>query len=103
MNQDQVISSLVGHAIILTAHLANEVCIQTNGQFIVPENDYLEIVKEFQFRLSKRIMPVKSEQDLKEESKKYIAELIKNSTKGTEDGLSDGGDSKNSNDSATNT
>jgi hypothetical protein len=85
MNQEQIISNLISNSILMTAHLANEVCIQTNGVSIIPETDYLYIVKEFQVRLAKRIIPVKSQDDVKDEARKFITELLSKLTKGVED------------------
>ena len=89
MNQNEVISGLVANAIITTAQLANELCIQTKGEFIIPEADYLHLVKDFQYRIAKRIMPLKTSQELKEEATKFIKELLEIS-KGREDNGNDG-------------
>ena len=90
MNQNEIISGLVANAILTTAQLANELCIQTKGEFIIPEADYLHIVKEFQYRIAKRIMPIKTSDDLKDEATKYIKELLEIS-KGSENGSSSDG------------
>lgn len=81
MNQNEIIQGLVANSILLTAHIANEVSIQTKGESIVPEQDYLHLVKEFQVRIAKRIMPIRTQEDLKEEAKKFVTELIENSNK----------------------
>ena len=81
---NEIIQSLIGNAIITTAYLANELCIQTNGQNIIPEEDYLYIVKDFQTIISKRIMPMKGPQDIKEEAQKYIKGLLLRLTKESE-------------------
>jgi hypothetical protein len=91
MNQNEIIGQLVANSIILTAQLANEVCIQTRGEFIVPESDYIHLVKEFQVRLAKRLMPVKTNADVKEEASKFISELLsKNSQEDATNELSNG-------------
>jgi hypothetical protein len=90
MNQNEILSGLIANAVIITAHLANEICVQTQGQYIIPEEDYLHLVKDFQVSLAKRIMPVKSRDDIKEEAKKFITALMESFKKGDEDGLSDG-------------
>jgi hypothetical protein len=87
---NEIIQSLIGNAIITTAYLANELCIQTSGQNIIPEEDYLYIVKDFQTVISKRIMPVKSQDDIKEEAKKYIKELLSRLTKESENESTNG-------------
>lgn len=91
MNQGEIVQNLIANAIMLTAQLANEVTIQTKGEFLVPESDYLHLVKEFQVRLAKRIMPVRTQEDIKEEAKKFIAEIIKNSQSEDNSGTSDSG------------
>jgi hypothetical protein len=92
MAHDEVISNLIGNAILLTAQLANEFCIQTKGEFIIPEADYLHLVKDFQVRVSKRIMPVRTQEDLKSEATKYVTELLEKSKKeNTHDGINEQG------------
>lgn len=90
MNQEQILSNLIANSIVMTAHLANEICIQTNGAFIIPETDYLYIVKEFQVKLAKRLMPVKSQEDIKDEAKKFITDLLSKLTKENENESSNG-------------
>ena len=94
MNQNEVLSGLITNAILMTAQLANEVCIQTKGEFLVPETDYLHLVKEFQYRIAKRIMPIQTQDDLKEEARKYILEIIEASRKGEQDANNDSGKSE---------
>jgi hypothetical protein len=76
MNQNEIITSLIANSIITTASIANEISIQTKGEYIIPESDYLHIVKEFQVRLSKRIMPLVTQDDLRGEVKSYVEGLL---------------------------
>lgn len=76
---EQIAMNLVSNAIVTTAMLANEMNIQTKGEFLIPEEDYLHYVKAFQFKLSKRLVPIQSKEDLKLEAKAYIAEILKSS------------------------
>jgi hypothetical protein len=76
IQQQQHLSSLIGNAIVTTAVLCNEISIQTDGKFILPEEDYLLLVKDFQTVLSKRLMPVKSSLDVKEEARKFVKDLV---------------------------
>jgi hypothetical protein len=79
---------MVANAVLTTALLANEICIQTKGEFVLQEEDYIVVVKNFQVALSRKIMPVKTQADLKEEAKKYIADLLKQLSSGVENGES---------------
>ena len=89
INQVPSHEMIVGNAILTTALLANEVCVQTKGEFILQEEDYIYVVKNFQVALSKKIMPVKTQEELKQEAKKYISELlIQLSSNGEENGES---------------
>lgn len=74
---EQILAEVISNSIITTAILANEMCIQSNGLYILPEVDYLYYVKDFQFKISRRLMPIKNQEDLKLEAKAYISEIIK--------------------------
>jgi hypothetical protein len=78
MQNTEIIQSIIANAIVTTARLANELSIQTKGEFLIPEEDYIHIVKDFQAVLAKRIMPLKTKTDLEEESRKYISQLLAN-------------------------
>jgi hypothetical protein len=67
----------VFNAIFTTALLANELCVQTQGQFIIPELDYIHYVQDFNYKMAKKIIPIKTHDDFKDEVKKYVSELIK--------------------------
>lgn len=68
---------LIANSILTTALLANEVCIQTKGEFILQEEDYIYVVKNFQTELTRKIVPIKTQSELKEEARKYITEILK--------------------------
>lgn len=89
MNQNEIIQGLIANSILITAQLSNEVSIQTKGEFIIPEQDYLHLVKEFQVRIAKRIMPIKTQSDLKDEAQKYVSELLESLKKEPEDGITE--------------
>ena len=71
-------NTLIESSILLTAMLANEISIQTNGELIFSEEDYPTIVKNFQVSITKQIMPLKTKEDMLALSKKYIKELLDN-------------------------
>jgi hypothetical protein len=72
----QIIGELISNAIITTAYIANEMCVQSNGMFLIPETDYLHYVKDFQATMARKIVPIKTTEDFKEEVKKYIREIL---------------------------
>lgn len=74
--QEQIIGQMVASSIMTTALLANELCIQSKGEFIIPEIDYVAYVKDFQVIISRSLHPVLTNEILKEEAKKYISELL---------------------------
>lgn len=74
--QEQIIGQMVANSIMTTALLANELCIQSKGEFIIPEIDYVAYVKDFQVIISRSLHPVLTNEILKEEAKKYISELL---------------------------
>jgi hypothetical protein len=76
VNNNQI-GSIVNNAIMTTALLANEVCIQTKGEFLFHEQDYSRLVGNFQIMISKKIMPPKTQQDLRNEITKYITDILK--------------------------
>jgi len=78
------VNGLISNAILTTAMLANEVSIQTNGEFLFQEPDYVKLVSNFQLVLSKMIMQPRSQQDLKDAAKKYITEILNQINKDNE-------------------
>jgi hypothetical protein len=91
-NGNQV-GNLLNNAITTTAILANEVSIQTNGEFLMHEQDYVSLVGNFQLVLSKKIMQPKTADELKDEAKKYITDILKKLNMGNKNDNNDNGDS----------
>lgn len=90
-NGNQV-GNLINNAILTTAMIANEVCIQSKGEWMLPEQDYAPIIQNFQLVMSKKIMPPKTHNELKEEIKKYVTEIIKQLSEGESNDKGIGGD-----------
>jgi hypothetical protein len=86
---NEVLGQLIANGIVTTALLSNELCIQTKGEYLIPESDYLHYVKDFQHTLARKIVPVSSLEGMREEASKYISELI-TKLKGNEDGTDSG-------------
>lgn len=74
--QEQIIGQLVSNSILTTALLSNELCVQSKGEFIIPENDYVAYVRDFQVIISRSLHTVITNEILKQEAKKYISELL---------------------------
>jgi predicted RNase H-like HicB family nuclease len=70
------ISNLVKNTVIMTASMVNQVTIQTNGEFIFPPHDYVVMVNNFQISLAKRIMPLKTLEEVEEAIKLYVTALL---------------------------
>jgi hypothetical protein len=89
-NENQV-NGLISNAILTTAMLSNEVCIQTKGESLFPEHDYVSLVGNFQLIMSKKIMPPKNQTELKEEAKKYITDILRKLNEGNDNDNRDSG------------
>ncbi len=76
MNGGDIIKQMVGNAVLITGVIANAWFVETKGEYLIPEEDYLDLVNAFQTRLAKRLMPAKTIQDLREEAQKYVAETF---------------------------
>lgn len=63
-------------AIYVTAMMANELCVQSKGELLIPEEDYMAHVSLFKTQASSRIIAIQSKDDLKEEMKKYVVGLL---------------------------
>jgi hypothetical protein len=87
---NEVVGQLIANAIVTTALLSNELCIQTKGEYLIHESDYLHYVKDFQDTLARKIVPVSSLEGMREEASKYISELLIIKLKGNEDGTDSG-------------
>ena len=87
---------MVANSILTTALLSNEVCIQTKGEFILQEEDYIIVVKNFQAQLAKKIVPIRTQDELRDEAKKYIADLLLKLNNGVSNEVTENGSSDNS-------
>lgn len=69
------LKALIANSIITTAGIANELFIVSNGTMLLAETDYVTLVANFQQAMAKKIMPIKTTLEFKEEIKKFVAEL----------------------------
>ena len=65
----------VANAVATTCLLCNAVQIRTKGEAMMAVDDALPLYTEFQRRMQTRLMPIKSQEELKEEVIKFISEI----------------------------
>jgi hypothetical protein len=63
-------------AIYVTAMMANELCVQSKGELLIPEEDYMVHVSLFKTQANSRIIAIQTKDDLKDEMKKYVVGLL---------------------------
>jgi hypothetical protein len=76
MNQQVSLGSVINSSIYTTALLANRLIILSKGESMFHEEDYLQLVPEFQRRIQKLIMPPKTHVEFKAEADKFIKEIL---------------------------
>ena len=71
------IGEVINATIATTALLANRFSVALKGEYLLPDEDYIRLVPEFQRRLSRLIMPIRTKDELVAKADEFINELLK--------------------------
>jgi len=73
---EEIIKLMVGSAVMSVTAICNEWIVQTQGKYLLPEEEVLSLLEEFQHRLAKRLMPAKTIDDIREEAAKFVSDIL---------------------------